>query len=114
MGTEGPGLPTPRNRLQNGGLDLQEAPAIEDPAQGPNDLAPLAKDLPTRWGREQVQVAPPVPLLDVDDPPMLGGGGQQRLGQHGAPQCAQGGLAGPTPGQLALGADVVAEVELLQ
>src|SRR4051812_15177967 len=101
-------------RLEHGGLDLDEAAGVEVAADRRDDPRAREEHLARLLVCHQVELAPAQPGLDVGEAVELLRRRPQRLGQHGEVLDAQGQLAALGPERHAVDADDVAEVEAEQ
>ena len=68
VGGERPGVCPAIDRLEDGGLELEEPVVVEIPADEGDDAAPVPEGLPALLVDDQVHVPLPVPLLHVGKP----------------------------------------------
>ena len=101
-------------RLQHRRLDLDEAAVVQEPAHRGDDLRALDEDLARVVVGGEVQVALAVARLDAGEAVVLLGHAAQRLAEELPRGDAQAELAAPGAHHGALGADEVAEVDVLE
>ncbi len=101
-------------RLEHGRLDLDEAAPVEELADRADDAGALDEHLAGLVVDHEVEVAPAVAGLDVGEAVELLGHGAQRLAEQLPRRDAQAELAAPGAHDGALGADEVAEVDVLE
>ena len=109
---ERPGEGAPRQRLEDGRLDLDEAPVLEVAAHARDDGAAHAEPLGDLGVGDQVGVPLPVAGLDVLQAVALLGRRAERLGQQGPRFDRQRELAAPSAEHPSFTADDVAQVEI--
>ena len=102
------------NRLHHRRLDLDEAARVEERADRGDRAGPHLEDAPAFRRHDQVEVALAVARLDVLQSVPLLGQRQMALGQKDQAAGPDGQLAGLRAEQVALDADVVAEIEQLE
>ena len=106
------GVTTTRDLLKHGRLHLQEPPLVVEMPDGGDDPGARAKDLAHARVCDQVDVALPVPDLDVLQPVPLVGQGPVSLGQQLEGVNLEGRLATARRKHRSTGADDVSGVEL--
>ena len=113
MRDERPGRGASGDGLHGGRLDLDKPPPGHDVAERRDDLRPAQEGLERLGIGEQVDIPPPVPLLDVRQPVPLLGGRQQALAQEGQARREDGQLARLGVSERPVHSEQVAQVEQL-
>ncbi len=114
MGHEGPGRGAAVDRLERGGLDLDEAPLVQEAAHAGDGARAGDEGVPDVRIGHQVQVAPPEAGLRVAQPGVLVGRRPQRLGQEGRLLDDHAQLAAAGAGDRPRDPQDVAQVEVQQ
>ena len=102
-----------RDGLHRRRLDLDKAPLRHHLAKRRDDLRPAQERLERLRVGEQVDITPPIALLEVGQPVPLFRRRQQALGQEGELRGEDGQLAGLGVSERAVHADQVAQVQQL-
>ena len=120
VGGERAGVCPAVDRLEDGGLELEEPVVVEVPADEGDDPAPVPEGLPALLVHDQVHVPLAVALLDVGEPVELLRQGADRLAEEGEGVHPDGDLAQFCPEHVAGHPDdvppldeLVEEIELL-
>ena len=114
MGVEGARGSADLKGGQDGGVHLQEAPAIQKMPQLPQDLAPLHEGVLDLRVHDEVNITLTIPGLPVGKTVELLRQGQQGLGKQGGLMDPDGNFAPLGPEHVALDAHNVANVVLLE
>ena len=101
-------------RLEHRGLHLDEAAPVEELADGADDAGTLDEHFAGRIVDHEIEIAAAVPCLHVGEAVVLLGHGTQRLGEKLPRGDAQRELAATRTHDGPLGADEVAEVDVLE
>ena len=111
VGDERPRVRTAGDRLEDGGLDLEEAARVEGSAQRPDHRAAGSEMTALHHAAEKVEVTLAVSRLLVLEAVVLLRGRLQGLDQQGDLRRGDSGLTPPRSHDVAADADDVAEVE---
>ena len=114
MGDEGAGVGAGGNRHQDGGVHLDEAPAVKEPTNAADDAAALHKGFGDFRVSDKVQITLAVAGFHVAEAVPFFGQGTHPLGQNGQRVGLDGGLAGAGTHHVAGYAQEVAQVQVLQ